>query len=114
MALRVGYTGWSAWVVYLVVGTMQLVLIAMGLSFKITGETAPDEIKRPGSIVSFHFEGWEPSLDVATWRRTTSTSTSMTRSSSMTSSQLAPDERRPLLAWMEESALQAGEEGGWR
>lgn len=87
LAIRVGPAGWSAWIVYLLVGTMQLVLIAMGVSFKLTGETAPDEIKRPGSIVNFHFDGWVPE--------------SQSRRNSMASSHLAPDEHRPLLAgWL--------------
>lgn len=86
LAIRVGPAGWSAWIVYLLVGTMQLVLIAMGVSFKLTGETAPHEVKRPGSIVDFHFDGWLPPSS---------------RRNSMASSHLAPDEHRPLLGgWL--------------
>lgn len=79
MVVRVGLPGWSAWVVYILVGTMQLVLIAMGISFKVAGETQPHEQRRP-SIIAMHFDGWNAS------RR------------SVASSNVAPDERRPLLA----------------
>lgn len=79
MIIRVGLAGWSAWVVYILVGTMQLVLIAMGLSFKIKGETQPHEQRRP-SVIAVHFDGWN------------------TSHRSVASSNVAPDERRPLLA----------------
>ncbi|KUI59782.1 hypothetical protein VP1G_06993 [Cytospora mali] len=79
MIVRVGLAGWSAWVVYILVGTMQLILIAMGVSFKVTGETQPHEQRRP-SIIAMHFDGWNASHR------------------SVASSNIAPDERRPLLA----------------
>lgn len=79
MIIRVGLSGWSAWVVYILVGTMQLILIAMGISFKVTGETQPHEQRRP-SLIAMHFNGWDASHR------------------SLASSNIAPDERRPLLA----------------
>lgn len=79
MVVRVGLPGWSAWVVYMLVGTMQLVLIAMGISFKVAGETQPHEQRRP-SVIAMHFDGWDAS------RR------------SVASSNVAPDERRPLMS----------------
>src|SRR4051812_7749920 len=79
MILRVGMAGWSAWVVYILVGTMQFILIAMGVYFKLTGETEPHEVRRK-SLIALHFEGWNGS------------------ERSIASSNVAPDERRPLLA----------------
>ncbi|KAK7740971.1 hypothetical protein SLS53_005034 [Cytospora paraplurivora] len=79
MIVRVGLAGWSAWIVYILVGTMQLILITMGVSFKVTGETQPHEQRRP-SVIAVHFDGWNSSHR------------------SVASSNIAPDERRPLLA----------------
>ncbi|KAK2602891.1 hypothetical protein N8I77_009393 [Diaporthe amygdali] len=79
MILRVGAQGWSAWAVYVLVGTMQLALIAMGAYFKLTGETQPHEERRK-SLIALHFDGWNGS------------------SRSLASSHIAPDERSPLLA----------------
>lgn len=81
MIVRVGLPGWSAWAVYMLVGTMQLVLIAMGASFKVTGETQPHEQRRP-SVIAMHFDGWNASA----------------RSVASSAGGVAPDERRPLLA----------------
>lgn len=58
MALRVGAQGWSAWVVYVLVGTMQLALIAMGAWYKLAGETQPHEVRRK-SLIALHFDGWD-------------------------------------------------------
>ena len=33
--IRVGLAGWSAWIVYVLVGTMQIVLIAFAIIFAI-------------------------------------------------------------------------------
>lgn len=91
MLLRVGPGGWSAWVVYVLVGTLQLVIIAMGVSFKITGEThAPDEMRRPRSTPYHFVEGCDLDKAFGRWTR---------RSSAVSSSfHVAPDERRPLLS----------------
>ncbi|KAL1848541.1 hypothetical protein Daus18300_013551 [Diaporthe australafricana] len=78
MILRLGPQGWSAWAVYVLVGTMQLALIAMGAWFKLAGETQPHEVRRK-SLIALHFDGWDKS------RR------------SVASSNVEPDERSPLL-----------------
>lgn len=58
MALRVGAQGWSAWAVYVLVGTTQLALIAMGAWFKLAAETQPHEVRRK-SLTALHFDGWD-------------------------------------------------------
>lgn len=35
MIVRVGITGWSAWIVYVLVGTMQLVLLGLAIFFRL-------------------------------------------------------------------------------
>lgn len=51
MIVRVGLSGWSAWIVYVLVGTMQLVLIGFAVMFAISGQNASTEntdcYKRP-------------------------------------------------------------------
>jgi hypothetical protein len=63
MIIRVGLTGWSAWIVYVLVGTMQLVLIAFAIIFAIRDRGKPKfDIKRrhpSGSAVSDHFGEWQ-------------------------------------------------------
>lgn len=63
---------------YLLVGTMQLALIAMGAWFKLAGETQPHEVRRE-SLTALHFDDWNGS------RR------------SIASSNVASDQPSPLL-----------------
>ena len=83
MLVRTGLRGWSSWIVYLIVGTMQIVLIIMGGLFKLRDR----EKEHPGT------DGQRPSLlehfTVPGWNRS---------SQSVASSNMPPDERRPLLA----------------
>jgi len=44
MILRVGVKGWSVWIVYVLVGTMQLVLIITAIVFHIQGRTEPEKV----------------------------------------------------------------------
>ncbi|KAI9148072.1 hypothetical protein HJFPF1_11894 [Paramyrothecium foliicola] len=87
MIMRVGAKGWSAWIVYLLVGTMQLVLIATGVTYWIRDRQQPSaadqhEHAPQGRLnsLNLHFAGWNNS------------------SRSIESSNIAPDEHRPLLA----------------
>ncbi|KAK6206096.1 hypothetical protein LQW54_007931 [Pestalotiopsis sp. IQ-011] len=80
MVIRVGFAGWSAWIVYILVGTMQIVLITMGIAFAVRDYKHPPEDPRASrDSLQLSFDGWNGS------RR------------SLASSQVAPDERRPLL-----------------
>ncbi|KAH7309810.1 hypothetical protein B0I35DRAFT_440666 [Stachybotrys elegans] len=90
MMLRVGVQGWSAWIVYLIVGFMQLILIAMGITYSVrdwqrplppsrSRNTSETPSNRP-SFSQFQFGVWNGSRH------------------SMVSSNVAPDEHRPLLA----------------
>jgi hypothetical protein len=90
MMIREGLDGWSVWVVYMLVGIMQLVLISMGISYELKNlrratqnaervTRGPPE--RPLNRLNLQFRGWNAS-----------------RQSVAPSSHLAPDETRPLLA----------------
>lgn len=91
MIVRFGLRGWSAWIVYVLVGTMQLLLVAMGIHFIIRDRNKPTENTAPSVASEYqHFEDWHLSLGRA-----------RSRTQSMVSyaqSNQAPDERRPLLA----------------
>ncbi|KAF2771457.1 hypothetical protein EJ03DRAFT_342214 [Teratosphaeria nubilosa] len=43
MLVRVGFAGWSAWVVYFIVGAMQLVIISFAIIFAIRDKHKPKE-----------------------------------------------------------------------
>ncbi|KAI0136156.1 hypothetical protein BJ170DRAFT_600541 [Xylariales sp. AK1849] len=78
MIIRVGLKGWSAWIVYLLVGMMQLVLIVTGIFFLIRDRRRPREVKLRNNV-HLYFRGWNQS------------------GRSIASSNIAPDERRSLL-----------------
>lgn len=81
MVIRVGLAGWSAWIVYILVGIMQLVLIVMGTTFLIRDlRNPPEDPRARRASLQLDFKGWNGSKR------------------SLASSQVAPDERRPLLA----------------
>jgi hypothetical protein len=87
MMMRVGVQGWSAWIVYLIVGLMQFVLIAMGVAYSVRDWQRPPRSRTTSATPSnrpsfshFQFGGWNGSRQ------------------SMVSSNVAPDEHRPLLA----------------
>lgn len=84
MIVRTGLRGWSAWIVYIIVGTMQIGLIGMGVIFKrrdIYQKQDPvDDDNASGLLGHFKIPGWNRS------------------SQSVASSAMPPDERRPLLA----------------
>ncbi|OQV05366.1 PQ loop repeat-containing protein [Cladophialophora immunda] len=85
MMIRVGLKGWSAWVVYVLVGTMQIVLIVLAICFAVRDQRLAKQGKQHCATPA-NFEGWN------TWTRS--------RTSSVVShahSHLAPDERSPLL-----------------
>jgi hypothetical protein len=90
MMIREGLDGWSVWVVYILVGVMQLVLISMGISYELKSlrraaqnaeRIARGPPERPLNRLNLQFRGWNAS-----------------RHSMAPSSHLAPDETRPLLA----------------
>jgi len=54
MILRYGLRGWSVWIVYVLVGTMQLILIAMGIAFMIRDRNATE--KGDDSAIEGDFE----------------------------------------------------------
>ncbi|KAK1067100.1 hypothetical protein LTR12_007486 [Friedmanniomyces endolithicus] len=58
MLLRVGLEAWSVWTVYLLVGTMQLVLIGMGAYFAIRDRKEPGEGKSTAVEEDDLVEGW--------------------------------------------------------
>lgn len=83
MMVRVGLRGWSSWIVYIIVGIMQVGLIGMGIIFKMREREKhdPEEHgKAPSLLDHFKVPGWNRS------------------SQSVASSSMPPDERRPLLA----------------
>lgn len=83
MLIRTGLRGWSSWIVYTIVGIMQIVLIIMGGMFKLRDrekEHAGTNEHRPSLLEHFKVPGWSRS------------------SQSVASSNMPPDERRPLLA----------------
>jgi len=84
MMIRVGFGGWSAWIVYVLVGTMQIVLIVFAAIFAIR-DRKKDKEDKSASIVP-QFEGWANS------RRERRDS-----GLSHAPSNIAPDERSPLL-----------------
>ena len=87
MIIRVGIAGWSAWIVYVLVGSMQIILIIMAISFTIRDRKLAKEGKQHCSTPA-HLEGWD------------NMSFSRSRSGSMVShvpSHLGPDERSPLV-----------------
>ncbi|KIW12188.1 hypothetical protein PV08_09464 [Exophiala spinifera] len=89
MMIRVGQKDWSAWIVYVLVGTMQVVLIVMAICFAIRDRNLAKEGKQHCSVPP-EFEGWNT---VSTW-------TSRSRQTSILShraSNVGPDERSPLI-----------------
>ncbi|KAK1820124.1 hypothetical protein LTR12_005424 [Friedmanniomyces endolithicus] len=58
MLIRVGLEAWSVWTVYLLVGTMQLVLIGMGIYFAIRDRREPQEGKASAVEEDDLVEGW--------------------------------------------------------
>ncbi|TKA47551.1 hypothetical protein B0A54_01923 [Friedmanniomyces endolithicus] len=86
MILRVGLEAWSVWTVYLLVGTMQLVLISMGFYFAIRGRKDPGEGKSSAVQEDDFVEGWNAYV------RSRAPS-----NVSQAPSRLAPDERSLLL-----------------
>ncbi|ETI22046.1 hypothetical protein G647_06117 [Cladophialophora carrionii CBS 160.54] len=87
MIIRVGLAGWSAWIVYVLVGTMQIILIVMAICFTVRDRRLAKEGKQHCATPA-HLEGW--AADNFTRPRTGSMM-------SHAHSHLAPDERRPLL-----------------
>lgn len=85
MMIRVGLTGWSAWIVYVLVGTMQIILIVMAICFTIRDRRLAKEGKQHCSTPA-QFEGWN------TW-----TGDRRASSVSHAPSNIAPDERSPLV-----------------
>lgn len=86
MLIRTGLRGWSSWIVYIIVGLMQVGLIGMGIKFKLRDreqqqkQNLPEDGKPTGILDTFKIPGWNRS------------------SQSVASSSMPPDERRPLLA----------------
>ena len=85
MMIRVGFAGWSAWIVYVLVGSMQVILIILAISFTIRDRKLAKQGKQHCATPA-HLEGWN----------------SFTRSQagSMVShvpSHQAPNERSPLI-----------------
>ena len=58
MLIRVGLEAWSVWTVYLLVGTMQLVLIGMGIYFAIRDRKEAQEEKSTAVEEEDFVEGW--------------------------------------------------------
>lgn len=89
MIVRVGVQGWSAWIVYLLVGTMQLILIATGVTYTMRDRRRPPvtENHDHGGHFNPYFAGWNGS------------------SRSLQSSNIAPDEQRPLLSGQRPSQM---------
>jgi hypothetical protein len=85
MIIRVGITGWSVWIVYVLVGTMQIILIIMAICFTVRDRRLAKEGKQHCSTPA-HLEGWD--------------SFNRPRAGSVMShapSHLTPDERSPLI-----------------
>ncbi|TKA79064.1 hypothetical protein B0A55_02515 [Friedmanniomyces simplex] len=85
MMIRVGLEAWSVWTVYLLVGTMQLILIGMGIFFAIRDRKESDEGKST-AVHEEDFESWNAYV------RSRAPS-----NVSQAPSNLAPDERSLLL-----------------
>lgn len=87
--VRVGLEGWSVWIVYVLVGTMQVVLIVLAISFAFRDRRLAKEGKRHCSVPQ-EFEGWDT---VGPWA-------SRSRQASIQSHlrpDIAPDEQSPLI-----------------
>ncbi len=56
MMIRVGLEAWSVRTVYLLVGTMQLILMGMGIYFAIRDRKEPEE-GNPTAVEKGDFEG---------------------------------------------------------
>jgi hypothetical protein len=92
MIVRVGFQGWSVWIVYMLVGTMQLILIATGITYTLRDWRRPpppqvNENHDHGGNFNPYFAGWNGS------------------SRSLQSSNIAPDEQRPLLSGQRPSEM---------
>ncbi|KAI1614737.1 hypothetical protein EDD36DRAFT_163498 [Exophiala viscosa] len=85
MIIRVGLTGWSAWIVYVLVGTMQIILVGMAIGFTIRDRRLAKEGKQHCATPA-QFEGWN------TW-----TGDRRPSQVSFAPSGIAPDERSPLV-----------------
>ncbi|KAK5070904.1 hypothetical protein LTR64_003878 [Lithohypha guttulata] len=93
MMIRVGLAGWSAWIVYVLVGTMQIVLIVTAIIFAVRDRKSGNESKHPSEDPSFN--GWNTTL--------------RPRQGSGTShapSNISPDERSPLITNGKQSSRQ--------
>lgn len=86
MMVKVGLEGWSVWVVYVLVGTMQIILIVMAVIFKIRDR----KVSKEGN----HQVSWTHDSDV--WNRSSRSRAST--SVSHAHSDVAPDEHSPLLS----------------
>ncbi|OAL34275.1 hypothetical protein AYO20_06531 [Fonsecaea nubica] len=86
MMIRVGLKGWSAWIVYVLVGTMQIVLIVLAICFAVRDRRLAKQGKQHCATPA-NFEGWN------TWGARTRTSSVVSRVHSL----LALDEQSPLL-----------------
>ncbi|KAI7508195.1 hypothetical protein KC347_g6298 [Hortaea werneckii] len=99
MIIRLGFRGWSAWIVYVLVGTMQVLLAGMGIVFAVRGHRKPkDGLK--ASVPAGNDSAPSPNFD-GRWNLYASRSraaSSLSRGARSTRSNIAPDERRPLLA----------------
>lgn len=98
-----GRAGWSVWIVYVLVGTMQVILTIMGIIIKMKGETPArpmDEVQqvRPGPLIKIRFEGsWNTSGQFGSGAGARDGGRRR-RSYALLSRGIAPDEKiRPLL-----------------
>ncbi|KAI7530580.1 hypothetical protein KC331_g14587 [Hortaea werneckii] len=99
MIIRLGLRGWSAWIVYVLVGTMQVLLAGMGICFAVRDHQKPKD-ERKASVPAEDDCAASPSFD-SRWNLYASrarASSSLSRGARSTRSDVAPDERRPLLA----------------
>ncbi|KAK4539336.1 hypothetical protein LTR36_000767 [Oleoguttula mirabilis] len=101
MMIRVGIKGWSVWIVYVLVGTMQLLLVAMGIYFIVRERNKVEDTTAASVAPEYeHFEDWHLSIG-----RSRSRTQSMV---SYAQSNMAPDERRPLLSGRRHTPTAAG------
>ncbi|KAI6902384.1 hypothetical protein KC318_g7480 [Hortaea werneckii] len=99
MIIRLGLRGWSAWIVYVLVGTMQVLLAGMGISFAVRDRKKPKGERKP-SVPAEDDCAASPSFD-SRWNLYASrarAASSLSQGTRSTRSGVAPDERRPLLA----------------
>ncbi|KAI7218569.1 hypothetical protein KC333_g3504 [Hortaea werneckii] len=99
MIIRLGFRGWSAWIVYVLVGTMQVLLAGMGICFAVRDHQKPRE-ERKASVSAEDDCAANPRSD-SRWDLYASrarASSSLSRGARSMRSDIAPDERRPLLA----------------